>query len=30
MDQSRHRSMQQAGSYYNDGRRKTGLAARLL
>ncbi len=30
MDQSRHRSMQQAGSYYNDARRKTGLAARLL
>ncbi|MDR7147805.1 tyrosine-type recombinase/integrase [Rhizobium sp. BE258] len=30
MDQPRHRSMQQAGSYYNDARRKTGLAARLL
>jgi integrase len=30
MDQSCHRSMQQAGSYYNDARRKTGLAARLL
>lgn len=30
IDQSRHRSMQQAGSYYNDALRKTGLAARLL
>lgn len=29
MDQSRHRSMRQAGSYYNDARRKSGLAAQL-
>ena len=30
MEQSRHRSVQQASSYYNDARRRTGRAARLL
>ncbi|PDT82141.1 integrase [Sinorhizobium sp. BJ1] len=30
MDQSRHRSVQQASSYYNDASRKTGRAAQLL
>ena len=30
MDQSRHRSVQQASSYYNDATRRSGLAARML
>jgi integrase len=30
MEQSRHRSFQQASSYYNDAARRTGRAARLL
>lgn len=30
MEQSRHRSVQQAASYFNDGRRRLGEAARLL
>jgi len=30
MDQSRHRSVQQASSYYNDATRRTGRAARML
>lgn len=30
MDQSRHRSVQQASSYYNSATRRTGRAARLL
>lgn len=30
MEQSRHRSVQQASSYYNSATRKTGRAARLL
>ncbi len=30
MDQSRHRSVQQASSYYNDANRKGSRAARLL
>ncbi|AIC29509.1 integrase family protein (plasmid) [Rhizobium etli bv. mimosae str. IE4771] len=30
MDQSRHRSVQQAGSYYNHATRRSGLATRLL
>ncbi|WP_404817299.1 site-specific integrase [Rhizobium phaseoli] len=30
MDQSRHRSIQQASGYYNDASRKSGRAARIL
>lgn len=30
MEQSRHRSVQQASSYYNNAARRTGRAARLL
>jgi integrase len=30
MEQSRHRSFQQASSYYNDAARRSGRAARLL
>lgn len=30
MDQSRHRSVQQASSYYNDATRRSGRAARML
>jgi len=30
MEQSRHRSVQQASSYYNNATRRTGRAARLL
>ncbi|NSY20099.1 tyrosine-type recombinase/integrase, partial [Neorhizobium sp. AL 9.2.2] len=30
MEQSRHRSVQQASSYYNNASRRTGRAARLL
>jgi integrase len=30
MEQSRHRSVQQASSYYNDATRRSGRAARLL
>ncbi|MBB3313403.1 integrase [Rhizobium sp. BK196] len=30
MEQSRHRSVQQASSYYNDAERKNGRAARLF
>ncbi|MGV2103210.1 tyrosine-type recombinase/integrase [Rhizobium sp. 21-4511-3d] len=30
MEQSRHRSVQQASSYYNDATRRTGNAARLI
>lgn len=30
MEQSRHRSVQQASSYYNNARRRTGRATRLL
>jgi len=30
MEQSRHRSVQQASSYYNDAGRKNGRAARML
>jgi integrase len=30
MEQSRHRSVQQATSYYNNATRRTGKAARLL
>ncbi|MBB6181824.1 tyrosine-type recombinase/integrase [Pseudorhizobium flavum] len=30
MEQSRHRSVQQASSYYNNAQRRTGRAARLL
>jgi integrase len=30
MEQSRHRSVQQASSYYNDANRRSGRAARLL
>ena len=30
MEQSRHRSVQQASSYYNNAMRRTGRAARLI
>ncbi|MDH7810084.1 integrase [Rhizobium sp. AN67] len=30
MEQSRHRSVQQASSYYNSATRRSGRAARLL
>jgi hypothetical protein len=30
MEQSRHRSVQQASSYYNSTTRRSGKAARLL
>lgn len=30
MEQSRHRSVQQASSYYNSASRRTGRAARIL
>lgn len=30
MEQSRHRSVQQASKYYNDAKRRTGRAARIL
>jgi integrase len=30
MDQSRHRSVQQASNYYNDATRRSGRAARML
>ena len=30
MEQSRHRSVQQASSYYNNATRRSGRAARLL
>jgi integrase len=30
MEQSRHRSLQQASSYYNAANRRSGRAARLL
>ena len=30
MEQSRHRSVQQASSYYNSAQRRTGRATRML
>ncbi|TCA01974.1 integrase, partial [Rhizobium leguminosarum bv. viciae] len=30
MEQSRHRSVQQASSYYNNATRRSGRAARML